>query len=116
MPDINPAAAVADTSLPLSRIVVLDLTLARAGPTCVRHLADWGAQVIRIEPPSKGGEDITGNRDGFDFQNLHRNKQCISLNLKSTGGARGLHAPRGDGGRGDREHACRGEAPAACRV
>src|SRR6516165_2281985 len=61
--------------LPLSGITVLDLTLARAGPTCVRHLADWGANVIRIEPPATGGEDAAGNRHGFDFQNLHRNKR-----------------------------------------
>ena len=86
MPDTNPAAALTQSQLPLSRIVVLDLTLARAGPTCVRHLADWGAQVIRIEPPSAGGEDIAGNRDGFDFQNLHRNKKCITLDLKSPEG------------------------------
>jgi len=38
-------------SLPLSRFKVLDLTLARAGPSCVRTLADWGADVIRVEPP-----------------------------------------------------------------
>ena len=74
------------TSLPLSRITVLDLTLARAGPTCVRHLADWGANVIRIEPPAAGTEEITGNRDGFDFQNLHRNKRAINLDLKSPEG------------------------------
>src|SRR5271165_357339 len=67
--------------LPLSGIVVLDLTLARAGPTCVRHLADWGAEIIRIEPPATG-EDIAGARDGFDFQNLHRNKRAVHLNLK----------------------------------
>ena len=67
------------TRLPLSRLTVLDLTLARAGPTCVRHLADWGANVIRIEPPPTGGEDVAGNRDGFDFQNLHRNKRAITL-------------------------------------
>jgi crotonobetainyl-CoA:carnitine CoA-transferase CaiB-like acyl-CoA transferase len=79
MPDAAP--------LPLARLVVLDLTLARAGPTCVRHLADWGADVIRIEPPeTDGAEDIAGDRDGPDFQNLHRNKRLIQLNLKSPGG------------------------------
>jgi crotonobetainyl-CoA:carnitine CoA-transferase CaiB-like acyl-CoA transferase len=78
-------AEAAATGLPLSRITVLDLTLARAGPTCVRHLADWGANVIRIEPPG-GGEEVTGNRDGFDFQNLHRGKRAIRLDLKSPEG------------------------------
>ncbi len=72
--------------LPLAHIKVLDLTLARAGPTCVRHLADWGADVIRVEPPSTGGEEISGARDGFDFQNLHRNKRAIRLDLKSPEG------------------------------
>ncbi len=76
----------AETRLPLSGLTVLDLTLARAGPTCVRHLADWGADVIRIEPPPTGGEDIAGNRHGFDFQNLHRNKRAIQLNLKDPAG------------------------------
>ena len=87
MPDtsIHPDSA-APTCLPLSRLVVLDLTLARAGPTCVRHLADWGADVIRIEPPSTGGEEISGARDGFDFQNLHRNKRAMTLDLKSKEG------------------------------
>ena len=65
---------------------MLDLTLARAGPTAVRHLADWGADVIKIEPPATDGEEITGNRHGFDFQNLHRNKRAITLNLKSPEG------------------------------
>ncbi len=79
MPDTAP--------LPLAPLVVLDLTLARAGPTCVRHLADWGADVIRIEPPGiEGAEDIAGDRDGPDFQNLHRNKRLIQLNLKSPEG------------------------------
>jgi crotonobetainyl-CoA:carnitine CoA-transferase CaiB-like acyl-CoA transferase len=72
--------------LPLARITVLDLTLARAGPTCVRHLADWGAHVIRIEPPQTAGEDIAGDRDGPDFQNLHRNKRAMRLDLKSPEG------------------------------
>jgi crotonobetainyl-CoA:carnitine CoA-transferase CaiB-like acyl-CoA transferase len=73
-------------ALPLSGLTVLDLTLARAGPTCVRHLADWGADVIRIEPPASAGEDIGGKRDGFDFQNLHRNKRTMNLDLKSPEG------------------------------
>jgi formyl-CoA transferase len=72
--------------LPLARITVLDLTLARAGPTCVRHLADWGANVIRIEPPEAASEDVAGKRDGFDFQNLHRNKRMVRLNLKTDAG------------------------------
>ena len=70
-------------ALPLSRIKVLDLTRARAGPTCVRQLVDWGAQALKIEMPGgRSGDGMGGNRNGFDFQNLHRNKQSITLNLK----------------------------------
>jgi crotonobetainyl-CoA:carnitine CoA-transferase CaiB-like acyl-CoA transferase len=72
--------------MPLSGLKVLDLTLARAGPTCVRHLADWGADVMRIEPPPKDGEDLAGARPGSDFQNLHRNKRAMHLNLKHKQG------------------------------
>ena len=72
--------------LPLSGIVLLDLTLARAGPTCVRHLADWGANVIRVEPPTPSGEDVIGRRNGSDFQNLHRNKRTLQLDLKTERG------------------------------
>src|ERR1700759_5786244 len=74
--------------LPLSRFKVIDLTLARAGPSCVRTLADWGADVIRVEPPPTEGEmnELVGRRDGSDFQNLHRNKRAITLNLKSDEG------------------------------
>src|SRR5579862_1138793 len=78
--------AQAQTRMPLNGLKVLDLTLARAGPTCVRHLADWGADVIKIEPPATDGEDVAGNRHGFDFQNLHRNKRAMTLNLKSAEG------------------------------
>jgi crotonobetainyl-CoA:carnitine CoA-transferase CaiB-like acyl-CoA transferase len=70
-------------SFPLSRFKVLDLTRARAGPTCVRQLVDWGAQAIKIEMPGgRSGDGMGGNRHGFDFQNLHRNKKSITLNLK----------------------------------
>src|SRR5580693_8407444 len=74
--------------LPLSRFKVIDLTLARAGPSCVRTLADWGADVIRVEPPPEDGEasELVGRRDGSDFQNLHRNKRAITLNLKTDEG------------------------------
>jgi crotonobetainyl-CoA:carnitine CoA-transferase CaiB-like acyl-CoA transferase len=74
-------------SLPLSKYTVLDLTHARAGPTAVRQLADWGAKVIKIEPPGASATDITGSRrEGFDFQNLHRNKKSLGLNLKTKQG------------------------------
>ena len=68
----------------LSRFRVLDLSRVRAGPTCVRQLADFGADVIKIEaPPDEGeGEGMGGPRDGPDFQNLHRNKRAMTLNLK----------------------------------
>lgn len=72
-------------SLPLEGLLVIDLTVARAGPTCVRHLADWGADVIRVVPPASSGDGIM-HRDGSDYQNLHRNKQLIALDLKSEAG------------------------------
>ena len=72
----------------LSRFVVLDLTRVRSGPTCVRQLADWGANVIKIETPPhlEKGEGQGGPRPGPDFQNLHRNKRSITLDLKSPQG------------------------------
>ena len=75
------------TAGPLSRFTVLDLTRVRAGPTAVRYLADWGANCIKIEmPPSAGEMDMGGPRHGPDFQNLHRNKRSITLNLKEPEG------------------------------
>ena len=78
----NPASAA------LNRFTVLDLTRVRAGPTCVRQLADWGADVIKIELPEKlaAGNQMGGARHGSDFQNLHRNKRSLSLNLKDPDG------------------------------
>ncbi len=77
----------ARANLPLAHIRVLDLTAHRAGPTAVRQLADWGASVIKIEPPADNDDDsMGGRRHGFDFQNLHRNKRSMTLNLKSAEG------------------------------
>ena len=70
----------------LSDYTVLDLTRVRSGPTCVRQLADWGANVIKIENPDKAGSDMGGSREGSDFQNLHRNKRSMVLNLKDPDG------------------------------
>lgn len=70
---------------PLSHIRVLDLTHARAGPTAVRLLADWGADVIKIEQPTRS-DGVTGARRGPDEQNLHRNKRGLTLNLKDPRG------------------------------
>jgi crotonobetainyl-CoA:carnitine CoA-transferase CaiB-like acyl-CoA transferase len=77
-------AAVMD-KLPLSRFKVIDLTRARAGPTCVRQLADWGADVIKVENPGNDATEV-GSRYSPDFQNLHRNKRSITLNLKEPEG------------------------------
>lgn len=72
----------------LSNLRVLDMSRVRAGPNCVRLLADFGADVIRIEPP-KGVDPnegmFAGNREGGDFQNLNRNKRAMTLNLKKPG-------------------------------
>ena len=72
----------------LSRFTVIDLTRVRAGPTAVKQLADWGATVIKVETPvtSDGTEPFGGSRHGFDFQNLHRNKRSLTLNLKHEDG------------------------------
>lgn len=78
---------VSEPYLPLARFKVLDLTQARSGPTAVRQLADWGAEVIKIELPASMGVDVMGGRrHGFDFQNLHRNKKSLTLNLKTKKG------------------------------
>jgi len=86
-----------DTSTPraskaLARFTVLDLSRVRAGPTCVRQLADWGANVIKVEAPARlePGDPIGGARHAGDFQNLHRNKRSITLDLKSEAGRAAL--------------------------
>src|ERR1044071_10377413 len=81
MPKINASPA-------LSHLRVLDLTRVRAGPTCCRILADFGADVIKIEAPPgvDPNEGISGARHGYDMVNLHRNKRSITLNLKEAEG------------------------------
>ena len=73
---------------PLEHIRVLDLAHARAGPSAVRLLADWGADVIKIEAPAiaRRGTSIGGDRHGPDEQNLHRNKRSLTLDLKHPRG------------------------------
>ena len=82
MPSIPASTALED-------VTVIDLTRVRAGPTCVRQLADWGAAVIKIEMPEDGANpgqgDVSGRHEA-DFQNLHRNKRSMTLNLKAPKG------------------------------
>ena len=75
-------------SAALSRFTVLDLTRVRSGPTAVRQLADWGANVIKVDAltDDASGEQPGGPRSGSDFQNLHRNKRAMTLNLKDPTG------------------------------
>src|SRR5436305_2525340 len=74
-----------ETDRALSHIKVIDLTRARSGPTCIRQLSEMGAQVIKVESPD-AEEDGTGDRHGFDFQNIHPNKRSLVLNLKHPQG------------------------------
>jgi crotonobetainyl-CoA:carnitine CoA-transferase CaiB-like acyl-CoA transferase len=68
----------------LQHLRILDLTRVRAGPSCVRQFADFGADVIKIESPPgvDANENMGGARSGSDFQNLQRNKRSLTLNLK----------------------------------
>ncbi|MCW8085882.1 CaiB/BaiF CoA transferase family protein [Sabulicella glaciei] len=79
--------------MPLSRFTVLDLTRVRSGPTCVRQLADWGANVIKVEAPDEvdTGKGLGGERHGPDFQHVHRNKRGITVNLKTEAGRKLFH-------------------------
>jgi len=72
----------------LAGLRVLDLSRVRAGPACVRQLADWGADVVKIEPPPAlaDPDGLGGPRHGPDFQNLHRNKRSLTLDLKAPEG------------------------------
>jgi len=72
----------------LQGLKLLDLTRVRSGPSAVRQFADWGADVIKIETPDSIDDsgDLSGKREGSDFQNLHRNKRSMTLNLKSKDG------------------------------
>lgn len=95
MTSADPTSAAGDgeaqTSqpLPLADITVLDLTIARAGPTAVRQLADWGADVVRIEPPPSPGS--RGGHHTPDYLNLHRNKRGLTIDLKHDEGRKLLH-------------------------
>jgi formyl-CoA transferase len=84
----RPEMSVPQASTALKRFTVLDLTRVRSGPTAVRQLADWGANVVKVEMPPhlEEGDPMGGPRDGADFMNLHRNKRSITLNLKSPEG------------------------------
>jgi crotonobetainyl-CoA:carnitine CoA-transferase CaiB-like acyl-CoA transferase len=80
MPHIPASAA-------LSHVRVIDLTQVRAGPTCCRQLADWGADVVQVQMPEHmRGDDTLGGQEGSDYQYTHRNKRSITLNLKEAEG------------------------------
>ncbi|SVD85359.1 uncharacterized protein METZ01_LOCUS438213, partial [marine metagenome] len=76
----------------LKHITVLDLTRVRSGPTCVRQLGDWGANVIKVETPEavEGDGALGAGRNTGDFQNLQRNKRSITINLKDPDGSKVL--------------------------
>lgn len=83
-PDIRPAAPLSAAALPLADITVIDLTIARAGPTAVRQLADWGAEVFRVEAPAPAFDEA--QVPTADHLNIHRNKRSICIDLKMPAG------------------------------
>ena len=100
-------------SAALSHIRVLDLTRVRSGPTAVRQLGDWGADVIKIEQPASLEADgaLGAGRNTADWQNLQRNKRSLTLNLKDPGQG-DFPETGGDGRRCGREFPPRCERPA----
>ena len=101
--------------MPLSHIRVVDLCRARTGPTCIRQLSEFGAQVIKVELPEEQDDDV-GGRHGFDFQNLHPNKRSLTLNLKTDAGREVLYRLVAPGGRLRRELPPGREAPPRDRL
>jgi hypothetical protein len=104
---------------PLSRFTILDATRVRAGPTAIRTFADLGARVIKLEipPGAPGGDDMIGGRDHnrADYENLHRNKESLTLNMKEPEGLAILHALAKDARRVHRELPARRQVPAGHR-
>lgn len=77
---------------PLAGVRVLDISQVMAGPFACMLLADMGADVIKIEPPS-GGDQARGSMgfkmkgpDSMGFLNMNRNKRSVAVNLKSAAG------------------------------
>ncbi|MCK6452205.1 MAG: CoA transferase [Alphaproteobacteria bacterium] len=88
--------------LPLSGIVVVSLEQAIAAPLASRHLADWGARVIKIERPEKGDfcrdYDAVLNGMSSQFVWTNRSKESLAIDIKSPDGRAALDAllPRAD--------------------
>ena len=86
--------ALKPASRAFEKITVLDLTRVRSGPTCVRQLGDWGANIIKVEmregTGDAGGADFSARTDP-DFQNLQRGKRSIAIDLKNPEGLAILH-------------------------
>ena len=85
-----PVNAFAAAKKPLEGIRVLDLSHAYSGPFCTMHLADQGAEVIKLEVPGKGDQSrnwapFKNGSSGY-FAYINRNKYGLSLNLKADEG------------------------------
>jgi crotonobetainyl-CoA:carnitine CoA-transferase CaiB-like acyl-CoA transferase len=81
---------VTKSKAPLAGIRVLDLTRVLAGPFCAMMLGDMGAEVIKVEEPGKGDDTRSWppfvEGESTYFMSVNRNKQSVTLNLKSPEG------------------------------
>jgi len=99
--DVRPAGSGHDNAGALSGIVVLDLTRILAGPWCTQMLADFGAEVIKIERPGPGDDTRswgppwmpgidnrgdTGSRHSTYFASANRNKKSVSVDISNSEG------------------------------
>lgn len=78
---------------PLDGVRVLDLSRVFAGPLCGQVLADFGAEVIKVEHPSRGDDTRDwgmriGKTETTYFNSMNRNKRSITLDLQSKEGVR----------------------------
>ncbi|MDR6214203.1 CoA transferase [Paracidovorax wautersii] len=93
---MSPTQATDDIDFPLEGVRVLDLSRVFAGPLCGQVLADFGAEVIKVEHPGRGDDTRDwgmriGKTETTYYNSMNRNKRSITLDLQSPEGVQIIH-------------------------